>query len=168
MDGWELAERIRAMGQQTARIVIVSANAGELRRPLEEGSHHDAVIPKPIDFPLLLDTIAARLGLSWTDLPAPEPALTERDGVLAAALQRVPALRSAQAAQLRDLALIGYVRGIRMRLDEMAAEDPPAAPAVAVLRGLVAQFRLDEFMAEPDRMQAGCMQAERVQPGPRR
>jgi hypothetical protein len=45
----------------------------------------------------------------------------------------------------------------------MVAEDPPAAPAVAVLRGLVAQFRLDEFMAELDRMQPG-----RTQPGPHR
>ncbi len=37
----------------------------------------------------------------------------------------------------------------------MAAEDPPAAPALAALRSLVAQFRLDEFMAELDRMEAG-------------
>jgi len=153
MDGWELAGRIRAMGHRTARIVIVSANAGELRQPLEEDSHHDAVIPKPIDFSLLLETIAARLGLSWTDMPAPEPAVAEAAGAPAAPLH------PEQAAQLRGLALIGYVRGIRTRLDEMAAEDPPAAPALAALRGLVAQFRLDEFMAELDRMQEGRMQA---------
>ncbi len=149
MDGWELAARIRAAGHRTACIVIVSANAGELRRPLREGAHHDAVIPKPIDFPLLLDTIAARMGLSWTDLAAPEPARTET-----APAGELAALRPAQAAQLRDLALIGYVRGIRLRLDEIALEDPPAAPALAALRVLVAQFRLDEFMAELDRMQA--------------
>ena len=121
MDGWELAARIRAMGHQAARIVIVSVNAGELRRPLEDGAHHDAVIPKPIDLPLLLDTIAARMGLSWTGLAMPEPAAMEM-----AAVGEPTALRPAQAAQPRDLALIGYVRGIRQRLDEIAAEDPPA------------------------------------------
>ena len=149
MDGWELAERLRAAGHRTAPIVIVSANAGELRRPLDEGSHHDAVIPKPVDFAVLLDIIAAKLGLRWTDLPAPAPARAAVDSGPAAAL------RPAQAAQLRDLALIGYVRGIRTRLDEMAAEDPPAAQALAALRTLVAQFRLDEFMAELNRMEAG-------------
>jgi len=45
----------------------------------------------------------------------------------------------------------------------MAAEDPPAAPALAALRELVAQFRLDEFMAELDRMQEGRMQEGPVQ-----
>lgn len=148
MDGWELAGRLRAMGHHTAAIVIVSANAGELRRPPEEGAHHDAVIPKPIDLALLHVTIAAQLALRWTDLPTPGPVGIEAPDKLAAAL------RPEQAAQLRDLALIGYARGIRMRLDEMEAKDPPAAPAIAVLRSLVAQFRLDEFMAELDRMQA--------------
>ena len=150
MDGWELATRLRAMGHQTASIVIVSANAGELHRPLGEGSHHDAVISKPVDFAVLLDIVAARLGLRWTGLPASGPVEAM------AGIDRRPAatLRPGQAAQLRDLALIGYVRGIRTRLDEMAAEDPPTAQALAALRVLVAQFRLDEFMAELDRLQA--------------
>ena len=120
MDGWELAGRLRAAGHRTAPIVVVSANAGELRRPPGEGAHHDAVIPKSVDFAVLLDVIAVKLGLCWTDLPASAP--TE-----AAAMDSrpAPALRPGQAAQLRDLALIGYVRGIRIRLDKMAAEAPP-------------------------------------------
>ncbi len=153
MDGWELAGRLRAAGHRTAPIVIVSANAGELRRPLDEGAHHDAVIPKPVDFAVLLDIVAAKLGLRWTDLPVPVPASVPTEAAVDSG--PAPALQPAQAAQLRDLALIGYVRGIRTRLDEMAAEDPPAAQALAALRTLVAQFRLDEFMAELDRMEAG-------------
>lgn len=149
MDGWELARRLRASGQRAAPIVIVSANAGELRRSPGEGAHHDAVISKPVDLAVLLDIVAAKLGLRWTDLPA--------SALAAAAVDTGPvaALRPEQVAQLRDLALIGYARGIRTRLDEMAAEDPPAAQALATLRTLVAQFRLDEFMAELDRMEAG-------------
>ena len=33
MDGWELAGRLRAAGHRAVPIVVVSANAGELRRP---------------------------------------------------------------------------------------------------------------------------------------
>ena len=150
MDGWELAGRLRAAGHRAAPIVVVSANAGELRRPPGEGAHHDAVIPKPVDLAVLLDIVSAKLGLRWTGLPASAPA-----EAVAADTGPAPALRPGQAAQLRDLALIGYVRGTRTRLDEMAAEDPPAAQALAALRTLVAQLRLDEFMAELDRMEAG-------------
>ncbi len=147
MDGWRLAERLRAMGQAKAGIVIVSANAGELRRLPEAGSHHDAVIPKPIALPLLLDTISRWTGVSWTYLPATEPAMA------GAELPASASLSPAHVAQLRDLALIGYVRGIRTRLDELQVEAPSAAPAIVVLRTLLAQFRLDEFMAALDRMQ---------------
>lgn len=153
MDGWELAGRLRATGHVDARIVIVSANAGELRRPPDADSHHDAVIPKPIDLPLLLDTIATRLGLAWTDLPATGSAAVVGAGTGMGG-RPVARLSPSQVAQLRDLALIGYVRGIRRRLDEMEAEDPSTAPAVAGLRVLVAQFRLDEFMAALDRLQS--------------
>lgn len=149
MDGWELAGRLRATGHADARIVIVSANAGELRRPPDADAHHDAVIPKPIDLPLLLDTIATRMGLTWTDLPATSGPPGAGGGE---SPPRTATLSPAQAAQLRDLALIGYVRGIRRRLDEMEAEDPSATPAIAGLRVLLAQFRLDEFMAALDRL----------------
>ncbi len=149
MDGWEVARRLREMGHTAARIVIVSANAGELRRPPDPAAHHDAVIPKPVDLALLFDTIAMRMGLTWTDLPA-TARTPDAPGRVAPPAPLVPA----QAAQLRELALIGYVRGIRKRLDEMEAEDPALAPAVAGLRVLVAEFRLDEFMAALDRMQS--------------
>ncbi len=148
MDGWEVARRLRAMGHTAARIVIVSANAGELRQPPDPAAHHDAVIPKPVDLALLFDTIAMRMGLTWTDLSA-----TVRSPDAPGRAPPAP-LAPAQAAQLRELALIGYVRGIRKRLDEMEAEDPGLAPAVAGLRVLVAEFRLDDFMAALDRMQS--------------
>ena len=149
MDRWEVARRLRAMGHTAARIVIVSANAGELRRPPGAAAHHDAVIPKPVDLALLFDTIAMRMGLTWTDMPA-----SGRGQDAPGRAQAAVPLAPAQAAQLRELALIGYVRGIRRRLDGMEAEDPGLAPAIAGLRVLVAEFRLDEFMAALDRMQS--------------
>jgi len=155
--GWELASRLRTTAHRTACIVIVSANAGELQRPRDETLHHDAVIPKPVDIPLLLDTIAAQMGRRWTDAHVPEPHAPKPGETETAGLARAAALRPAQVAQLRDLALIGHVRGIRTQMDEIEAEDPQSTPTIAALRALVAQFRLDEFMAALDRMQAALL-----------
>lgn len=84
------------------------------------------------------------LGVTWTfaePVPPPPPASTAR-------------LTVEQAANLRQLAAIGYVGGIRERLDALEAEAPEARAAIAELRGYIADYRLDAFMAalpeEPD------------------
>ena len=146
MDGWTLAECLRAAGQVTARIIIVSANANELR-PLSHAAYHDGVIAKPVNLASLLELIGAQLGLGWTDRPNGPP------GNKTADIQHL-ALSPEQAERLRSLALIGYVRGIRDLLDELEAEDATVGPAVAKLRMLLSQFRLDEFMAVLDGMPA--------------
>jgi signal transduction histidine kinase/CheY-like chemotaxis protein/purine-cytosine permease-like protein len=133
MTGWELARRLREAGQ-TAPIVMVSANALELGPP-GEGQHHNDVLTKPISVTSLLEKIGQLLGISWT-FADPPPAAT-------------PAARltPAQAANLRQLAAIGYVGGIRERLDALEAEAPEAGPAIAALRGYISDYRLDAFMA---------------------
>ena len=146
MDGWALAARLRETGHERACIIIVSANAGELRRPWNTGRHHDAVIPKPIHFPALLDTIAAELGLAWTGQPATI--------VAPAPLPAPSGLDPALSSELRELAMIGYVRGIHARLDQIDAMDPGLSPAVEALRSLLMEFRLEEFMESLDRMAA--------------
>ncbi|WP_419900536.1 hybrid sensor histidine kinase/response regulator [Roseomonas sp. USHLN139] len=134
MTGWELARRLRLAGQ-TAPIIMVSANALELGAP-SEGQHHDDVLPKPLALAALLDKIGLLLGLDWTFAdPAPMPP------------ENAARLTAAQAANLRQLAAIGYVGGIRERLDALEAESPEAAPAIALLRGLIAEYRMDAFMA---------------------
>ena len=144
MDGWALAARLRDAGHERACIIIVSANAGDLRRSLDGRRHHDAAIAKPIDVPTLLDAIAAKLGLAWTGQP---PAVAP-----AAPPQCLASLDPALASGLRDIAMIGYVRGIHACLDEIEAADPNASSAVAALRSLLTEFRLEDFMASLDCM----------------
>lgn len=143
MDGWELARRLHD-GGHTAPIIIASANAGELRRPPQDRVYHDAVIAKPIDLPLLLETIADRLRLHWDEARPGSPAPP--------APAMLAPLDPVVAARLRELARIGYVRGLRSLLDDMAAVDPAAANSFAHLRELVAEFRLDAFVAALDRL----------------
>ncbi|MBI0434163.1 ATP-binding protein [Roseomonas sp. KE0001] len=136
MTGWELARRLREAQGRRAPIVMISANALELG-PGGEGRHHDDVLPKPVSLTALLEKIGLLLGITWTfaDTPPPRPA--------AAGARLTPA----QAASLRQLAAIGYVGGLRERLDALEAEAPEAAPAIAELRGYISEYRLDAFLA---------------------
>ncbi|PWC29249.1 hybrid sensor histidine kinase/response regulator [Teichococcus aestuarii] len=142
MTGWELARRLREEALQEAPIIMVSANALELGPPpgRRDGTrHHDDVLPKPLSIPALLEKVGVLLGITWTFAEA-EPPPAPPAGAAAR-------LTPAQAANLRQLAAIGYVGGIRERLDALEAECPEAAPAIAVLRGHVSEYRLDAFLA---------------------
>ena len=60
------------------------------------------------------------------------------------------ALSPRNLAELRHLAAIGYVRGIKTRLDELAEERPDLETHFTHLRDLVGTFRLPEFLAALD------------------
>jgi DNA-binding response OmpR family regulator len=127
MTGWDLAEALRAAGQQ-APIIMVSANLREMKQKAQEGQPHDAMLGKPVNLAELLDRISLLL----------QPAPSTAPGC---------GLSEVQLEELRRLADIGYVRGLRDRLDAMAQEVPDAAPYVAHLRELIAGFRLDALAA---------------------
>jgi signal transduction histidine kinase len=126
MTGWDLAEALRAGGQR-APIIMVSANLRELKQKAQEGQYHDAMLSKPVNLAELLDRITVLLR---------PPAPTQGCG-----------LSEQQLEELRRLADIGYVRGLRARLDAMAQEVPDAAPYLAHLRELITGFRLDALAA---------------------
>jgi len=151
MSGWELARRLREGGHTASAIVIVSANAGELRGAPARRDHDD-VLAKPVSVPALLERIGVRLGLEWIGVrlglewvgevaavPAePDPSPAGRAPI---------GLDAADRAELRRLAAIGYVRGLHARLDALERENQAAAPALAGLRAHLAAFRLDAFLA---------------------
>jgi CheY-like chemotaxis protein len=138
-----LAARLRNEAGTTAPIVIVSANARELEAAPRAGQPHDDVMAKPVRLDLLLETIGRLLELEWTRL-ASEPVPALRDiGV---------ALTAQQLDELRELAAIGYVRGIRLRLDALGEGVPALEPALAPLRAMIADYRLDAFLAALDAM----------------
>jgi CheY-like chemotaxis protein len=143
MTGWDLAARLRTEAGMTAPIVIVSANARELEVAPREGQPHDDVMAKPVRLDLLLETIGRLLALDWTRL-ATEPVVGGRDSRVALTLP--------QLDELRELAAIGYVRGIRLRLDALGEEVPGLEPAIAPLRAMIADYRLDAFVEALDAM----------------
>jgi signal transduction histidine kinase/CheY-like chemotaxis protein/purine-cytosine permease-like protein len=147
MTGWDLAARLRDEGPagagSEAPIVIVSANARELEAAPREGQHHDDVMAKPVRLDLLLETIGRLLGLEWTRLETEAVPMAKDIGA---------ALTSQQLDELRELAAIGYVRGIRLRLDALGDEVPGLEPSLAPLRALIADYRIDAFVAALDAM----------------
>jgi signal transduction histidine kinase/CheY-like chemotaxis protein/purine-cytosine permease-like protein len=142
MTGWDLAQRLREEVGTEAPIIIVSANARELQAAPREGQFHDDVMAKPVRLDLLLDAIGRLLTLEWTRL-AVEP-------VLEAARASRPVLSPRELDELRELAAIGYVRGIRQRLEALAEAQPGLAADLAPLSALIAEYRLDAFMAALD------------------
>jgi len=142
MSGWDLARHLREQGFASTPIVMVSANANELNHALLGNEIHDDVLAKPISLPTLLEKIGRLLGIEWTMGPP-----GSRD-VAALPGPRQPPLGPMQLDGLRQLAAIGYVRGLRDQLDLLEREVPEAGLYLATLRGFVAEFRLDAFMAE--------------------
>jgi signal transduction histidine kinase/FixJ family two-component response regulator len=159
MDGWELARQLRAEGHDHAAILIVSANAGELRGAGEPGGgaehrHHDDVIAKPVAMGQLLDKIGEAMRLEW--LPENTAKLPDQS------VTPPVALPLAALAELRRLGSIGYVRGIRARLAELADAEPEARDYIAYLSACIAELRLQAFMTALD--QAALDQVPAGQP----
>ena len=147
MDGWALARQLRSQGFSRTPIIMVSANANELSQALVSNESHNDVLAKPISLAVLLEKIGHLLGLHWA-----RPA-TEDEGRAYALLPAAGAaatpcpLSSHQIDGLRQLGLIGYVRGLRDHLNALEQDVPEAAAFIQSLRQLVAEFRLDAFMA---------------------
>ncbi|MBH5370802.1 hybrid sensor histidine kinase/response regulator [Bradyrhizobium glycinis] len=140
MDGWAVAEALRASGHHQARILMVSASALEAHGAPLAQPFHDGYLMKPIDIPRLLETIRQLLKIEWQygsdEVAAPfwHPETGSK-----------PPLRHIEA--LIGLGQIGYVKGIQLKLDEIRSEHPEHADFVAQMRSLVDRFDLDLYMA---------------------
>lgn len=139
MDGWAIAEALRASGHHQARILMVSASALEAHGAPLAQPFHDGYLMKPIDIPRLLETIRQLLKLEWqygsngTVVPLWRPETGSK-----------PPLRHIEA--LIGLGQIGYVKGIQLKLDEIGSEHPEHADFVAQMRSLVDRFDLEQYM----------------------
>ncbi|MDD1522834.1 MULTISPECIES: hybrid sensor histidine kinase/response regulator [Bradyrhizobium] len=140
MDGWAVAEALRASGHHQARILMVSASALEAHGAPLAQPFHDGYLMKPIDIPRLLATIRQLLKIEWqygsdeVAVPLWHPETGSK-----------PPLRHIEA--LIGLGQIGYVNGIQLKLDEIGSEHPEHADFVAQMRLLVDRFDLDQYMA---------------------
>ncbi|WP_407186184.1 ATP-binding protein [Bradyrhizobium centrosematis] len=140
MDGWAVAEALRASGHHQARILMVSASALEAHGTPLAQPFHDGYLMKPIDIPRLLETIRQLLRIEWQYGPDEVRVSFWRPE----SGSRPPA-RHIEA--LIGLGQIGYVKGIQLKLDEIGSEHPEHADFVAQMRSLVDRFDIDQYMA---------------------
>jgi len=141
MSGWELVERLRALGQP-GPAVILSANIGD--GPAAHAGHND-MLAKPFDLRQLADKLALQMGLDWIYHGEAKPADAGSAGIV------IPA--EDQVLELIRLGEIGYVRGIEAKLAEIAGT-PEHLPFAEAVRAYVQAFDLtgyDAFLKTMDR-----------------
>ena len=140
MDGWTVAETLRATGHRQARILMVSASALEAHGAPLAQPYHDGYLMKPFDIPRLLEAIRQLLKLEWQYAadPLPVPQWRPHTGPQ-------PPVRHVE--ELIGLGQLGYIKGIRVKLDEIANDLPEHAGFVAEMRTLIDRFDLDQYMA---------------------
>ena len=150
IDGLEVARRLRAGKHKAVPIIILSAHVPELRPSQMLLAPADAMLAKPMDIGKLHATIGHLLGLVWqTGLQAPHIA-TELDDISAA---ESDAFRP-HIQQLRYLAQIGFVRGLKETLVRLGNDNPAATELSLALQGMVEALRLPDFLRMLDEIDA--------------
>jgi hypothetical protein len=145
MSGWDVAAQLREQVSPSSRIMMLSGNAFEIDAHRSRIRHYDAVQIKPFYVGSLLQTIADLLEIEWivrpgSDISDDEQPLGATANDVAALVmsgkdlagkdlagkilvskdQRMPELR--ELLDLRQLGEIGYVRGIREKLSDVASQ----------------------------------------------
>ncbi len=152
MDGWEASYIIRKHHQSEVIIGIVSANAFDKGLDNAAGISEQDFILKPVNVVELLDWIGQRLNLEWVTQASVEPAsgsfteLNFREDRFSPILpgnQLLVFPPDAHLRDLRDLAKLGYVRGILKKLDEISLIDAQYGLFVTNMRQLAERFQLD-------------------------
>jgi signal transduction histidine kinase/ActR/RegA family two-component response regulator len=140
MDGWKVAETLRAEGHHQARILMVSASALEAHGAPLAQPYHDGYLMKPIDIPRLLETIRQLLKLEWK---------YDSDEIIVPRWQPETGSRPSvkHVEELIGLGQIGYIKAIQVKLDEIGSAHPEHTDFVLQMRGLVDRFDLDQYMA---------------------
>ncbi|MPT23812.1 MAG: response regulator, partial [Starkeya sp.] len=148
LNGWEVVRQLRDEGFGRLRIIMISANAGEIHG--DGLAQHDDHLVKPVHLRTLLEKMAALLDLEWVG-----------DGELAALAAGEAAkpgeLRAPAGVHLDDLMKlgeIGYVRGIQAKLREIESASPDSKAFVAHMRELMETFDLKQYMSVLEAMRA--------------
>jgi CheY-like chemotaxis protein len=147
MDGWKIAEKLRAMGQHQARILMISASALEVHATPMAQTHHDGYLMKPIDVSRLLEQIGLLLNIDWqyASQDQPAPVWSPGSGPL-------PSSRDVQ--ELIDLGQIGHIKAIQIKLDQLGRDYPEHQAFVARMSALTDDFAFDRFVATLKSLQA--------------
>jgi signal transduction histidine kinase/FixJ family two-component response regulator len=154
IDGWETIRRLRRLpGLNKLPVAIVSANAFDKGLENDAGITVADFITKPVRHSELLDWLENRLALRWTEKAVAEtPAVSDASASpTSAILQAPPASRQ---AELRELATVGFYRGILRSLDDIATQHPESAGWVEQMRSHAREYRFDAIVRLLDAVQA--------------
>ncbi len=141
-NGWDIAASLRSRHGPGLRIVMLSGEgpqAPDNRR--EESPANDTFVMKPFDFAVLLDVIAAQLGVEWVRA-AGEPRSDATAPPLAVLPLVTAPVAAAHCAEIERLVRIGHVRGIEAEIDALAALAPEAVPLAEQMRSALDSFDL--------------------------
>ncbi|WP_404415602.1 response regulator [Vreelandella aquamarina] len=148
MNGWELAERLQAIGQQGA-ILMVSADASGLQRfSRGEGPWSDYAT-KPVDLTQLLEKVGRALGLHWVheeslhSTPLTPPLVLPPETLLSA---------------LERMARIGHVVGVQAQLSRIQQQAPESVAFVEHACLLAQRYQFASLLELICRLRAGTQE----------
>jgi signal transduction histidine kinase/CheY-like chemotaxis protein/purine-cytosine permease-like protein len=141
MDGWAVARQLRQTLRERPAIIMLSAITMEEERAAEPDRLYDDYMIKPIDLRQMLEKFHTLLDIEWTtrdEAKEPAPPPVPPPPARSLALDAITALIG--------LGQIGHFRGINATLDDIEANSPDHAAAVAELRVIVNSFNLSRFL----------------------
>ncbi len=146
MSGWDLARKLRESGFGDAVIIMISANADDSGRDPVHRIYHDDYLVKPVRLQELQDKLQLALKLVWrTDDPAAAPPVEGLRSSGRAIFEKDCLPSEESLGILKQLSDIGYVRGIKAKLDDIEAHEPHAADFVHHMRRLIKEFDLTQY-----------------------
>jgi CheY-like chemotaxis protein len=142
MDGWETARLLREGGAKRIPIIMISADPRHDQQRDAAAAFHDAYLMKPLKLAALLDCMKPLMNLEWI-YDRSEPRLSTPFSLSDLTTEQIPS--RLHLVRLKQLGVIGHVRGILTSLDEIGVEQPSAAPTLAYLRRLAEDCDLEGY-----------------------
>ncbi|WP_226570339.1 hybrid sensor histidine kinase/response regulator [Mangrovibacter yixingensis] len=136
--GWELRNKLQCHGF-TQPVIMISAEAGEGKSRDNTQEKELRYLVKPVQVPLLLESIGEALQLTWDS--EHRLAVNQENTVGSTGLT------GAQINEMKDLARLGYVRGLRELLSQHTNAKSISTTDSARLNELTDCFRFEEIVS---------------------
>lgn len=141
-NGLTIAKQLRSRGFPYQPIMIISGNATDNLPLLQRDGTFSDYLVKPFQIPVLLEKIARLLKLEWSSEKIIPPVVE---------IQTVP-LPHKDLTDLKELADIGYIAGIRAKLDTIEKTLPNSTATLAPLRADIAAYDLTALNAQIEKL----------------
>lgn len=141
ISGWQLARQLRQQKIEVP-IVMISADAQEGQEDDATDKPHNDYLVKPVRVSTLLEIIADLLVIKWIyqedkQLPRPVPS---------GHLERFQLPSESVLNDLKQMAEIGHLQGLRKKLEQLKQDETANAEFVAYLESAITQVRMDSIV----------------------